>query len=158
MAEIRGFYGSVDYLEQLQRQLEDIGKLPKASLTKASKAAMQLIQADARANAPTVTGMLKRGIKFKMETPNKRNKSVYRLNWDTKFTDTYRKPIKNVGMYGGVNANAYYPQSVEWGFLTAHGKKEGRYFVRSAMERNESQTLQTLIDVLSSEIERLTTR
>jgi hypothetical protein len=157
MAEIRGFSGDVQGLEQLQRDLSEIGKLRKPVLNRASKLASLPIQADAKLFGANYyeTGMMDKGIKFKMETPNKRNKSVYRLNWDSKYSDFYKKPIKEPGYFGGKNPSAYYPQSVEWGFLSAKGKIAGKYFVRKAMDRNEAKSLQTIIDVLSEEIEKI---
>ena len=147
---------SLDGLEELQSQFDRLGRPPKSSLTKAAKAGMAGTLAEAKATAPTgKTGMLKRGVHQIQETPNKRNKAVYRINWWKKYSSFYSKKIIHKGLYGGTNATAYYPQSVEWGFKTKHGKKEGKYFVRNAIESHQTEALQKVIDVLSAEIEKL---
>lgn len=162
MAEIRGINlpeinFSVEGLDELQRQLDDIGKLPKRSLTTAAKAGMAPILAQARANASpfSKSGMMKKGIKSLTETPNKRNKAVYRINWWGKYSETYKKKIHNPGIYGGKKNPAYYPQSVEWGFPNKKGKVPGKYFVRSAIEQHQAQASQKIIDTLMSEIDKL---
>jgi len=147
---------TLEGLDQLEEQFALIGKPPKRILTKAAKAGIAPTLAEARQTAPKgKTGMLKRGVHSIQETPNRRNKGVYRINWWSKYSDFYRKKIKNAGVYGGKKNPAYYPQSVEWGYPTKHGKKAGRYFVRAAMEAHQAQSLQTVIDVLLEEIENL---
>jgi len=147
---------TLDGLDQLEQQFELIGKPPKRILTKAAKAGMAKPLLEARQNAPVgKTGMLKRGVHSIQETPNKRNKGVYRINWWAKYSDNYRKRIKNAGIYGGKKNPAYYPQSVEWGYPTKHGKVAGKYFVRAAIEAHQAESLQIVIDTLSEEIEKL---
>lgn len=162
MAEIRGIDApgisfQVEGLHELQQQLDDIGKLPKRSLTAAAKAGMAPILAQARANASPYnkSGMMKKGIKSITETPNKRNKAVYRINWWSKYSDFYRKKIKNPGIYGGKKNPAYYPQSVEWGYPMKKRKVAGKYFVRSAIEAHQAESSQIIIDTLMSEIDKL---
>lgn len=149
---------SVEGARELEDQLAGIGKLPKRILTKAAKAGMTPILNQARANATpfTKSGMMKRGIKSITETPNKRNKAVYRINWWGKYSDFYKKKIKKVGIYGGKKNPAYYPQSIEWGFPNAKGMVNGKYFVRSAIEQHQEESAQKVIDTLSSEIDNLT--
>ncbi len=157
-AELPEINISVEGARELEDQLAGIGKLPKRILTKAAKAGMNPILQQARANATpfTKSGMMKRGIKSITETPNKRNKAVYRINWWSKYSDFYKKKIKKAGIYGGKQNPAYYPQSVEWGFPNAKGKVKGKYFVRSAIEMHQEESAQLVIDTLSSEIEKLT--
>ena len=148
---------TLEGLDQLEAQFELIGKPPKRVLTKAAKAGMAAPLAQARINATpySKSGMMKRGIHSLQETPNKRNKAVYRINWWAKYSDFYKKKIKNAGVYGGKKNPAYYPQSVEWGFPTKHGKMAGKYFVRSAIEAHQAQSLQKVIDTLLSGIDEL---
>lgn len=162
MAEVRGINlpeinFTVEGLDELQRQLDDIGKLPKRSLTAAAKAGMAPILAQARSNASpySKSGMMKKGIKSITETPNKRNKAVYRINWWSKYSDIYKKKIKNAGIYGGKKNPAYYPQSVEWGFPSKHKKVAGKYFVRTAIEQHQAEATQKVIDTLFAEIDKL---
>jgi HK97 gp10 family phage protein len=162
LAEIRGAGSqniTVYGLEELQRQFERLGKFPKKALTKAAKAGMKKPLAQAKANAPTGTGetagTLKKGIKAKMETPNKKKKTVYRINWDAKYSPIFIKKAKKYPkLYGGEHP-AYYPQSVEWGRKGPKGKVAGKYFVRDAIEANQHDSVQKIINVLQSEISTL---
>jgi hypothetical protein len=163
MAEVRGTQGmSIELvgLAELQRQFEDIANLPKSSLTKAAKAGMNPIVADAKArgSAFTKSGMMVRGIKGVQEKSKKARgkKSVYRVNWWAKYSDTYKRKIENAGIYGGKRNPAYYPQSVEWGFPNKHGKVAGKYFVRAAIEAHQAQSLQKVIDTMMEEIDKQT--
>ena len=71
---------------------------------------------DAKATGPKgKTGNLKKSIKKKMETPNKRNKGVYRIAYDPKYDTMYFK--SQLQAYMAVNTPyAYYPASVEYGY------------------------------------------
>lgn len=152
--EIDGIQISVEGLAELQAQFDSLGKIPTASLVKAAKAGLAAPLALSKATAPVgETGMLKRGIHAIRETPNKRKKAVYRVFWWAKYSDFYRKPTS--GIYGGQTPNAYYPQSVEWGYPTAKGHKEGRYFVKNAIVATQSGSLQKIIDTLNSELDKL---
>lgn len=111
--------------------------------------------AQAKADAPVgKTGLLKKGLKRQLETPNKKKKSVYRLTWDKKFTAQYLKPTS--GKYGGKTPNAYYPISVEYGFKTAKGRHGGQYFARDAVEKHEKESNQILVDSLWDSVKKLT--
>lgn len=155
MAVVRGWKDAVIGLEELEAQFERIGKMPKKYLTRSAKAGMRAPLADARANAPVgETGVLKKSIKQKMETPNKRNKSVYRLSYSTKYTDHFRKPT--TGIYGGRTPYAYYPASVEYGYKTKKGRVKGQYAMSWAVHKNEGSSLKIVVNELNKAINELT--
>lgn len=159
MARFRGATFEVEGLEELQAQLERIGKVPKKELTKAAKAASNITLKEARAKAPVgkntkTRGTLKKSISRKMETPNKRNKSVYRIQYSPKYTDTFLKPT--TGVYGGKTPHAYYPASVEYGYKTKYGKTKGKFYMKKALEATEKSAGQTLVDSLTDSINKLT--
>jgi hypothetical protein len=162
MAEIRGigkFNVKIDGLNELQAQFERIGKMPKKHLTKAAKLGSDDPLKQARANAPVgkntkTRGLLKKGLQRKMETPNKRNKSVYRIRWNPKYTGDYLK--ETTGVYGGKVPYAYYPHSVEYGFKTKKGRTEGKYFVAKAINATTRESLQKIVDSLNDSIDTLT--
>lgn len=157
LAEIRGaslLNIKVEGLEQLQSQFEKIGKMPKKYLTKSAKVGSDAPLKDARSSAPVgETGLLKKGLHRKMETPNKRNKAVYRIRWNPKYTEQYLKPT--TGIYDGKTPFAYYPHSVEYGFKSKHGRVQGQYFVTKAIERNQADSLQKIVDSLNDSIDQL---
>lgn len=158
MAEIRGASGlniRVEGLEELQRQFDRISKIPKKHLTKAAKAGMADPERQAKNDVPLgKTGILKKSVKKKMETPNKRNKAVYRLRYNPQFTPDFLKPSS--GRYGGKPPTAYYPASVEYGFKTAKGKKiKGQYNVRDAIQMHQQSSLQKVVNSLGQSIDTL---
>ena len=154
MAEIRGATFRVEGLQELQAQFERIGKMPKKYLTKAAKVGSDGPLKEAKGSAPVgKTGLLKKGLQRKMETPNKRNKSVYRIRWSPNYTDQYLKPT--TGAYGGKTPFAYYPHSVEYGFKSRGGRVQGQYFVTKAIERNQADSLQKIVDSLNESLDQL---
>jgi hypothetical protein len=161
MAVIRGADSlniRVEGLKELEAQFARIGKMPKKHLTRAARKGMDPTLKDARASAPvgkktTTSGTLKKSIKKKMETPNKRNKGVYRLAYDPKFTDIFRKPT--TGVYGGVTPEAYYPNSVEYGYLAKHGRVAGKYNMAKAVARNTAKSGKLVVDSLNDSIDEL---
>ena len=162
MAEVRGANSlniRVEGLEELQRQFERIGKMPKKYLTKSAKAGMADPLRQARADAPVgkntkTKGSLKKSIKKKMETPNKRNKAVYRLRYDPAFTPVFLK--KSSGAYGGKPPLAYYPSSVEYGFKTKGGKKiAGQFNMAKAIQKHQTASLKKVVDSLNQSIDAL---
>ena len=155
MAIVRGRDFEIIGMIELEGQFERIGKMPKKYLTRAAKEGMKQPLADAKANAPVgESGVLKKSIKRKMETPNKRYKTVYRAWYDPKYTDHFRK--KTTGVYGGRTPEAYYPASVEYGFKTAKGKVKGQYNMEWAIHKNEKSSVQTVVDKLHEAIDELT--
>lgn len=155
MAIIRGFDVEIEGMLELEGQFERIGKMPKKYLTRSAKAGMKPIIADAKANAPVgKTGLLKKSLKQKMETPNKRSKSVYRLAYDSKYNDDFQK--KTTGVYGGETPYAYYPNSVEFGYKTKKGRVEGQYAMNWAVHKNEKSSPQIVVDKLNEAIDDLT--
>jgi hypothetical protein len=154
MANIGSLNVSVQGLEQLQSQFERLGKIPKKYLTKSAKAGMADVERQAKNDAPLgKTGILKKSIKKKMETPNKRKKAVYRLRYDPKFTNDFLKPSS--GAYGGKPPKAYYPASVEYGFKTKNGKVPGQYNMANAIKMHQQASLQKVINSLNQSIDDL---
>lgn len=159
MAFVRGATFEIKGMAEVQAQFERIGKMPKKYLTKAAREGIADPLKDAKASVPVgkgtkTSGNLKKSIKKKMETPNKRNKGVYRITYDASMTKGFLKPT--TGTYGGVTPFAYYPASVEYGFPTRGGKRvPGQYNIKKAIERHEKASTQKIVDSLSKSIEQL---
>jgi hypothetical protein len=160
MAEVRGASQlniQIEGLEELQAQFNKLGKMPKKHLTRAGRAGIAKDLQDAKAKAPTGdTGNLKKSIKKKMETPNKRNKGVYRLQFDSKMTPDFRR--KTTGVYGGWTPYAYYPSSVEYGYKgkKGHVKVKTMYWADKVLRQNEASSIKKVIDSLNNSIDELT--
>lgn len=157
MAIVRGWNAEIEGLTELDRQFDRIGKMPKKYLTRSAKAGMKGPLADARANAPVgETGILKKSIKQTRETPNKRNKAVYRLAYSAKYNDHFQK--KTTGVYGGETPYTYYPNSVEFGHKTKKGRVAGQYAMNWAVHKNEESSLKIVVNELNKAIDELTSR
>ena len=157
MAIVRGQNFEIVGMPELESQFERIEKMPKKYLTRAAKEGMKKPLADAKANAPVgETGMLKKSIKRKMETPNKRTKSVYRAWYDPKFNDIFQKPT--TGVWGGKTPYTYYPNAVEFGHKSKNGWVKGQYAMNWAIHKNEKSSLQTVVNKLNEAIDELTNK
>lgn len=157
MAVVRGATFEVRGQRELERQFARIGKMPKKYLTKAARVGMSDPLKEARTNAPKgKTGHLKRSIRRKTETPNKRNKVIYRLVYNPSMTPNFLKPT--TGKYGGKTPNAYYPASVEYGYKGPKGKifPKTMYWLSTIMERNERSSIQKVVDSLNDSIDEMT--
>lgn len=157
MAGIRGATFSVEGIEQLEAQFARIGKMKKKYLNKAAREGIDPTLAKVKAAAPTgKTGMLKKGIQKKLETPNHRNKSVYRMRWNPKYAEAYQKDSD--GSYGGEPPKAFYPYSQEYGFLNSKGTKTHTrwyHFASDVLKQQESASAARVVSSLSHSIEEI---
>lgn len=158
MAQIRGAEFKVEGIAELEQQFARIGKMPKKYLNRAGKLGIADTLRDAKSSAPVgkntkTRGTLKKSITIKMETPNKRNKGIYRLRYNPKFTPIFRKPT--TGKYGGWTPYAYYPASVEYGFPTKVGRVPGQYNMMKAIDRNSKASAKKVVDSLNDSITEL---
>jgi Bacteriophage HK97-gp10, putative tail-component len=157
MAVIRGSNISVEGLSELESQFARIGKMKKKYLNKAAKEGINPTLEKVKAAAPRgKTGMLKRGIQKKMETPNHRNKSVYRMRWNPKYAEAYQKPSS--GAYGGEPPKAFYPYSQEYGFLNKSGQKthtKWYHFASNVLKQEETSSAERVVKSLSQSIDEI---
>lgn len=154
MAVVRGAEFKVEGLEELDKQFERIGKMPKKYLTRSAKLGMDKPYKEAKSAMPEgKTGLLRKGLTRQMETPNKKRKTIYRLRWHPKFTTNYRK--KTTGVYGGETPHTYYPNAWEYGHKTKKGRVEGKYVVRDIVEKNTMDSLEKIIKSLNASITEL---
>jgi hypothetical protein len=159
MAEVRGAWKvgmTVEGLEELQAQFNKLGRMPKKYLTKAGREGIANDVRDAKTFAPTGdTGNLKKSIKKKMETPNKRNKGVYRLTYSAKFNDAFQK--KTTGIYGGKLPHAYIPSSVEYGYKgkKGHIAVKTMHWADKVLRKNEGSSLKKVVNSLNDSIDEL---
>lgn len=157
MAYISGAEFTVDGIEELQKQFDKISKMPKKYLNRAGKLgiddALRTMKASAPVGKRTKTkGTLKKAIKRTMETPNKRNKGVYRISFDAKYTETFHK--ETTGKYGGDTPYAYYPSSVEYGYKGPDGHVAVRtmYWAEKILRSKEKASAKKVVDSLNDSI------
>jgi hypothetical protein len=159
MAEFRGATKlgiTVEGLPELQAQFERLGKMPKKYLNKAGREGIDPIVRQVKASAPKgKTGNLQKSIKKQMETPNKRNKGVYRVAYDPKFNDAFQK--KTTGIYGGQLPHAYIPASVEYGYKgpKGHVAVKTMHWADKVVQSHQNGAMKTVVDSLNDSIDIL---
>lgn len=145
----------------------------KTALNAAKKAARigsNLIGKEIRKAAPKGnTRQLKKGFKKKPERSRFRGKFVFDYAMDPAKNEIFQKPIQHPGILGGKNKKAYYPSSIEYGFLArAPGagyayipgrkiptqKVEGTHFTKRAAETAEPAAMAEMKRVLNEELDR----
>jgi hypothetical protein len=118
-----------------------MGGLPQKAATKAASKGMTVVRRAVKKEIPVgETGNLKRGLFRKAEKCKKKGKKVYDLKYNPSMNDVFQKPIKRPGLYGGKHrTHGYYPNSVEYGFLT-RAKGGGVEFYRYGRQFSKNTT------------------
>lgn len=150
------------YLEDLPKvyvALNRVERVPQRAVTRAAGKGMTVVRRAVRGTVPVATGDLKRGIIRKGERSRVKGKKVYDLMFDPGMNDVFQKPIKNPGEAGGKSPKAYYPASMEYGFLTRSkggglSYVPGYHFMREGAEASSFTAKQTMINAFTSELEK----
>lgn len=150
--ELDGFGGFVSVLGSM----EDV---PKKCVSRAAGKGATVVRRAIRGKAPVATGDLKRGIYRKGERSRLKGKKVYQLAFNPAMNDVFQKPIKNPGVAGGKSDHAYYPASMEYGFLTrskggGYSYVPGYHFMQQAAEDSAAETKSTMIKSLNEQIDK----
>lgn len=146
-------------LPKLNRALARVEKIPQKAVTKAAGKGATVVRKAVRGTVPVDTGALKRGIVRKGERSRTKGKKVYDLIFDPSMNDVFQKPIKNPGAAGGKSDHAYYPASMEYGFLTRSkggglSYVPGYHFMRKAAESSEFAAKQATIKAFTAELDK----
>ena len=158
-------------LKRFEKTCKTLGE--KTALKAAKKAAQKgsnIAGKAIRAAAPVgETGQLKKGFKKKAEKSKFKGKFVYDYAMDSAKNDIFRKQIKNPGILGGKSTTAYYPASIEYGFLAkapgagyvfTPGKQlpaqkiEGTHFTKEAAEKAAPAAIAEMKRVLNEELDK----
>jgi HK97 gp10 family phage protein len=136
--EIRG-------LKELQRAIKELGKAP--GVTPAARKGMTIAYRSAKTKAPEDTGDLKKGIILKKER-SRRGKAVFQVTMDSSMNDIFVKVSKD-------GKRSYYPAAQEYGYITRDGGyMPGAYFMRDALQQNQSKIEKTIIDSMLKSIDK----
>jgi HK97 gp10 family phage protein len=136
--EIRG-------LDELRKSIKELGKAP--GVTPAARKGMTIAYRSARAKAPEDTGDLKKGIILKKER-SRRGKAVFQVTMDSSMNDVFVKISKD-------GKRSYYPAAQEYGYITRDGGyMPGAYFMRDALQQNQSKIEKTIIDSMWKSIDK----
>ncbi len=138
----------IEGMEQLQKSLKELGKVPQKRVTASARKAMGIALKDSRANAPYDTGMLKKGIVLKGERSRSKGKKVYRIVFDRAMNDIFQKPNKEGKITG------YYPVSQEYGFFARNGRYiPGYRFISDSLTDNVSKIEKTIVSEMQKKID-----
>ena len=138
----------VEGMEQLQKSLKELGKVPQKHVTASARKAMGIALKDSRANAPYDTGTLKKGIVLKGERSRSKGKKVYRIVFDRAMNAVFQKPNKEGKITG------YYPVSQEYGFFARNGRYiPGYRFISDSLTDNVSKIEKTIVSEMQKKID-----
>jgi len=151
-------YFRVEGMDELEKSLKRLGKVPQKHVTSASRKGMNIVLKQAKGNAPVGdTGNLKKGIKMVGERSRQKGKKVYRIVFDRNMNHIFQKPVKNPGESGSPNAKdpAYYPVSQEYGYFARNGRYiPGFRFVRGAFENKMPEAAKTMVSTMKKKIDQ----
>lgn len=151
-------YSSND-LKELAKALSRTGKKVNKIVTKAAGKGATIVRRRTKPKIPVgETGELRKGIIRKAERSRTKGKKVYDLMFDPKKNDIFQKPVKNPGEAGSTNTkggHAYYPKSVDAGFITRDkGWVPGYHFMAEGAEEAFPEAGKKMIDTTMDEIEK----
>jgi len=142
-------------MKELVASVDALGKLPRKCVRGAARKGSNIALKAARANAPVYTGpaiegvipgALKKGIIKKEERSRNPGKAVFDIMIDPKKNNIFVK------MSG--DKRAYYPASMEYGFLTKSGKKiPGHHYLKRALTENKQAIEETTVEELARRID-----
>ena len=147
-------------LEKLKQSLKALGTVPQKCVTGAAGKAATMVKRHIRqGDIPEDTGTLKRGIiRTKKERSKTKGKAVYRIDFDPAFNDVFQKPVKRPGAAGSTSTgsgHAYYPYSMEFGFLTRDGGYcPGFHFMRDGAEEMRRSAAQKMLKTLGENLDK----
>lgn len=111
----------MDDLLEARRTFDAMGQLPAKIVTAAAGRGATVVKRAVKNSAeiPVLTGTMRKAVRrLRAERSKVKGKKVYPVGFDSKLNDVLQKPIQNPGEAGGENSHAYYPASMEYGFLT----------------------------------------
>lgn len=116
------FKVSVDLkdLKEAKKTFDAMGTLPAKIVTAAARRGATVAKRAVQGSGemPVDTGTMRKALRTKREKSRRKGKKVYEVVFDPALNAYLQRPIKNPGEAGGQSAKAYYPASMEYGFLT----------------------------------------
>lgn len=107
-------------IEVMIQALNKIDKSPQKAVNKSTSKANLIVKRAVRQAAPVKTGTLRKNIVTKSERNHGiKGKKVRQVTFKggSEANAQLQKPIKHPGALGGKNLKAYYPASMEYGFI-----------------------------------------
>lgn len=111
----------MDDLLEARRTFDAMGQLPARIVTAAAGRGATVVKRAVKNSTeiPELTGTMRKAVRrLRAERSKVKGKKVYPVGFDPAMNSVLQKPIRNPGEAGGQNDKAYYPASMEYGFLT----------------------------------------
>lgn len=134
-------------------------KIPQKCVAKAAGKGANVVRKAVRSGSPVLTGDMKRGIVRTGERNRTKGKKVYQVTFSSSMNDTFQRTIKNPGEAGGKRDHAYYPASMEYGFLTRSkggglSYVPGYHFMQRAAEASNIPAKTAMVAALNEAIDK----
>jgi len=155
---------------KLVKMLDKAGKSSQKAVTKGANAGATVARKAYRSAPVPVgeTGYLQQAVKSVKKNRHKfkrrqRGVAMYDITWPDDMNDVLQKPVKNPGEAGSKatkGGHAYYPNSIEYGFLTrskggGYSYVPGTHIVRSQMDAAQSQVGNAIVHAMEKELDKL---
>lgn len=111
----------MDDLLEARRTFDAMGQLPARIVTAAARKGASVVIKEVKGSGeiPVLTGTMRKAVRrLRAERSKVKGKKVYPVGFDPAMNSVFQKPIRNPGEAGGKTDKAYYPASMEYGFLT----------------------------------------
>lgn len=149
-------------MAKLEATLKRTEKIPQKAVTRAAGKGRTVVRRAVRSAAPVWSGDLQRGIISVGERSRLRGKKVYDITFDPNMNDVFQRPVKEPGAAGSTSTkggHAYYPASMEYGFLTrskggGYSYFPGYHFMRDATEESRPAARHVMIETFTAELEK----
>lgn len=107
-------------LKEAKKTFDAMGTLPAKIVTAAARRGATVTRKAVKNSGamPEDTGTMRKALRTKREKTRYKGKKVYEVIFDPALNAYLQRPIKNPGEAGGKSPKAYYPASMEYGFLT----------------------------------------
>ncbi len=150
-------------IKKMIKMLNRAGLSPQKAVNRGTSKGAQILKRATKSEAPVRTGTLKRNIVIKAERSRLKGKKVRQVTMKggDEANAQLQKPIQNPGILGGKSKKAYYPASMEYGFLArapeggTQYRVPGRYFMRGAADRTSEQVKSVTTETVMQELEKI---
>lgn len=157
MADGLTFTWSADALAEIDAAMDRIKYGTQRVATEAAIAPAQAELEAAKEATPVKTGTLRESLVLHMEQNRADGKQVFDVMPTAKANSLLQRKVKNPGiMPGGKKRRdtAYYPASMEYGFMTVNGKHvPGHHYLAGSMATGSDSYRESMLEAIEKNID-----
>lgn len=157
MADGLTFTWSADALAEIDAAMDRIKYGTQRVAAEAALAPAQAELEAAKTAAPVKTGTLRESLVLHMERNRADGKQVFDVMPTAKANSLLQKKVKNPGiMPGGKKRRdtAYYPASMEYGFMTVNGKHvPGHHYLAGSLAAGSDSYRESMLEAIEKNID-----